>query len=415
MFFALGPKQVGIAFLAIIRQGKERGKGKNSRAQCQDIAAIGHSGIKGLQGNRHPLFGGCKPGVGNEDSQGGKGTNQQGIDSRADHGHQSLTHRFIGFGRAMRHRGRTDARLVGESRPLGANQDNRTYRTAHYSITGKGIGKYQTEHSRYMLDVQKDYHQHGDKINDYHYRHQLAGYRADTPDTPEDDGSHQGSKHQTGEQIGNTKTQPLRMVIGITQTKWRQHYIMDNLGKLIGLENGQHPYHTGHTKQDCQPVPGMVQPFAYYIHRATLQLAAGVFAAVHNSQATGKILGSHTEKGADPHPEDGPRAAHQNSYCYATDIAHTHGCRQMGGKRLVVVDLTLFFGVVIPPQQDIDGMTEVLELNKTRIKEKVNTATQQQNQQGCPPHGIAKPDHGTFQRFTYIHRLFVYWSKKPKI
>ena len=326
--------------------------------------------------------------AGGQDDEGCQGADHHGIGEDLKHAPHALMHRLLDVGGRVDHDRRAEAGFVGERAALEAPGDGLADAVAQRAAACSVEVECTLEDRRQCRRDIARVHDHDDErtcnIEQCHQRHQLfrdSGHPLESAD--DDEGRHRHQRKAGGE---------------VWQMEGRVHVAGNGVylahvadperreDAEAGKQDSQHPAH--------RPTAGLcTQTVGQIIHRAAVPLAFFVLAAVVDAQHVLRKAGHHAQKGHDPHPEDGARAAGDDGRGHAHDVAGADGACQCRTHALELADGHVFLagvgGDVLIGKNSTNGMLEPVahppELEKAGADAEPQAGAEQQCQTERPP------------------------------
>ena len=349
---------------------QQQGEGNEVKAEiaeggCQSGLNEGRAGQRGAGGDAAA-----------QAHHGRCGADQQSVDEHAEHLHKTL---LDGMGHIRRRGGigcGTDTGLVGVQAPLDALHQGAAGKTAEDGLKIKGTGKDFPENHRQGADIQNHGDQGHNNIGNAHDRHQEAGDLNDPLAAAQNTDGDQHSQNSTADQrnLGGFRI-AVEAVLGQAgdQIVGAQHIEAHSIGG-----------HQSHGENNAQPAPA--KGSLDVVGRAAVAAALVVTFLVDLGQSAFDEGGSAAHQGDDPHPEDTAVAADGNGVGNAHDIAGAHAAGGGDHQRLEsgdgILSLALF-------GDQTDGFTQQAELNEPGTESKIQSHSQQKDDQQIAVHDIA--------------------------
>ena len=280
------------------------------------------------------------------------------------------------------------AGLVGEhaplDAPLDAELDGHAGGAAGDSLRGERTAEDQTKHPGQLAGVGDQNDQAGNDVDEGHEGHQLLGDTADALDAAQEHHAHNDHQHHAQHQVDGAGAVRRGGDEGLDGG-------VDGVGDVAYLhrvadaEGGQA---AEDTKDHRQPLPVLAQAVLDVVHGAAHPVAVLVPLTELHGQGNFGVLGTHTDEGSDPQPEDGARAAQGDSGGDTSNVAGAHGAGQGGGHGLEGGHLTLAGCGFVEDLADgvLHGVAELAELHATGAQGHQDARAHQQDQHGNAPY-----------------------------
>ena len=275
-------------------------------------------------------------------------------------------------------------------------------RAAKNGLRGKGSHENHFQRARKSRDIHANQHQASHDIDSRHDRHHLLHHCRQAL----------GSAHKN--EHGKDCQQNSDGHRGDIDIPRRKHLCK-------GGSDGIGLYHISHKAQSQNDkdskdhsqnsAKGSLKGLADIIHRAACHLALHrrlIFLGQHRLPVDGR----HTEKGAEPHPENGARAAGHQRRSGARQVARAHlgrdGCRQgLKGRHLAVLPLLAVHPEM--PEHQAQALSKFSYLNKFQTDREIDSRPAQDDQEAYAPHPVVYRcyhiQQHSFSLFSYIHML----------
>ncbi|MNZ65514.1 hypothetical protein D3C78_837110 [compost metagenome] len=315
--------------------------------------------------------------AGQQDHDGGGGTDQQRIDEHAQGLDKALRGRMVRIG--CRHRGnvrrRTHARFVGEQAAFDAIEQGPGH-AADRRLDAEGTLDDQHQHARYFIQIDHDHIDRHQQVGTGHERHDPFGNARDFLDTAENHQSGQHGQRHTGGQLGHTKG------------------AQGCIGNGVGLYRTEHQAESDNQadrKNRCCPrriqTPGDIE------RRTAAILTVAVTHFIQLRQGAFRVGRGHAQRGHHPHPEHRTRPAEGNGHRHTGKVTGTDPRGQAGTQRLKRRDATWI--IRRGTQHRTEELGQMAKLDKAQADSKVDTCSQQAIDQDIPiEKGIQCVDHG---------------------
>ena len=265
----------------------------------------------------------------------------------------------------------------------GDDQHNGTDRAASDAVGRERTSKDVVEHTAQRAGVGHNDHDAGHDVNHGHEGNQLLGNGAQTLDTAEEDDSNQNDQNDTQNDVHGAlcaKRRVERSDHGVDGGSDVAH--LHGVADAEGCQSGED------TEDGAQPLPVLAQTVLDVIHGAADPLALFVLFTELNGQQNFGVLGTHTDQGGDPQPEDGARAAQGDGGDDAGNVTGADGARQSGGHSLEGGDFALAGLTLLEDlaQGVFHCIAKLAELHALGHQGQQDAGAYQQDQHGRSPH-----------------------------
>ena len=325
---------------------------------------------------------------GAEDGQTGQGADDDGVHEDLEDAVDTLLHRVGLGGGGVGHRRGAQAGLVGEHAALhapGDAQEHGAAGTAGDAGGGEGAHKDVMEDGGQGVGVVDNHHQGGDDVDQSHHGDQLLGDGAQALDAAEEDHGGEGGQGDAQHQVHD-----LLGLLAEAGLEGHDHVVDggDDVAHLHGVADAEGSQGGEDTEQDAQPLPVLAQAVLDVVHGAAHPVAVLVPLTELHGQGNLGVLGTHTDEGSDPQPEDGAGAAQGDGGGDTGDVAGAHGACQGGGHGLEGGHLTLAGCGFVEDLADgvLHGVAELAELHATGAQGHQDARAHQQDQHGNAPY-----------------------------
>ncbi len=328
-FFTEGSENEFGGLFTIIGPGQNGGEGEERQdnreadsAENAEIAGEGGQRQGGVGRGSGEGFDGTRLDVGGEEEKGGQGTNDEGVEEDFENAPETLLYRFPGFGSGMSHHRGTKTCFVGEDTPGHTLFDDLgkkiTAEAAGHGLEAEDVAEDHGESGRNGRGIHDDGNEGKEDEKKRHEGNQHTGHLADALDTADDDQGGDDGDNDTDDQLdhGGVRTEG-----GGKGT-----------GNLVGLDaaHAQGGQQTENGGDDSQPFP--LETVGDVVEGTTGEVAVLVLFAIEKAQDVFGIVGDHTEKGGNPHPEYRTGTTGQNGGDHADDVACADGTGDRGGE-----------------------------------------------------------------------------------
>lgn len=219
--------------------------------------------------------------------------------------------------------------------------------------------------------VRKDHQESdgGSHVNHSHGRHHFGSGLGNALEASQGNGRHQDGEHHCGVGHRDPGIQLGDLDDGV------------HLGEGPDAEVGhQHPKEG---KGNGQRPVSLPQPVFNVVHGAAGNLSLVVHRTVFDGQAAFRIFGGHTEKGSDPHPQDGPRAPGFDGRSHPHDVPGAHrGCQ---GRAQGFEGINVPFPLVLGGKDQFQRPGQPEHLEKAQPEAEENPGPHQEDQQRRSP------------------------------
>ena len=207
------------------------------------------------------------------------------------------------------------------------------------------------------------------KVQQSHSRNYLRSNGCNRFQTADGYGSNNYSQSNTGVNNRNTRRNLSNFNNGV--------YLSKGTDTKVCAQN------TEHGKHNSQRFVFFAQTIFNVVHRATGNIAVGIYGTIFYSQQTFGIFGCHTEEGCHPHPEQCARATCFNCSCNTNDVTGTNGCSKRGAKCFKAVYVTAT--IVLSTEDQAQSLRQLENLQQLQTEGQQNTGTNQKYQKRRSP------------------------------
>ena len=340
------------------------------------MAAAGQERLEGVEGDVEaldPLYVvvACQ-----QDGDGCECADQPRVDGRPQHGHEALADGFA-VARCTVHQGCCAyARFVDIHGPARPHDGHAGQCTEACPEVERLVDNVQEELGNFRQVGQDDV-EYKQEVRPHHDGDNLGGQARDALDATQydcaDDDAHDDAD-------GTPEPNGVAVAHGGGKNG------DERFGQLVGLHDAQASYHAYQAEEDGQGFPFFSQPVADDVHWAALGVPQVVFALVHDGERSLKEFRAHSDKGADPHPEDGPRTAHDDGNGHAGNVSHPNRGTDGAHEGLEGGNLPL---ALLDNPEGVDGLAQAAQGDSPRVDEEEQAAANEPHEQGVSAYEVA--------------------------
>ncbi len=238
----------------------------------------------------------------------------------------------------MNHNRRTKTGLIGEyasfHTPCNCHLHTGTDNTAADCFHGKCTFENSTENSTKLINIDDTNNQGTDNIDNSHKWNKFFCYRGNSFDSAQNYKCCQSHQNDTGNKIRNTE---------------RSFHISGNGIDLAHITDTEGCQQTEQRKQNCQNCTNLLhsrfgtETIAQIVHGTAAPFTFRIFSAVIDTQNILRIIGHHSEKCHDPHPENCSRSSKYNCSCNPNNVSSTNSCCKSRTKTLKLRNRFIIF------------------------------------------------------------------------
>ena len=358
------------------------GKGEEEQADGDvDIAEGTEYGVKGYLGQFRAGAAGV-PHAGDDDDKRRAGEHHEGVDEHAHHGHHALIVGVGHLGKSMGMGRGTHTGFVGEEAAGHAVAHGFAHGDAECAAAGglriEGHDENGLEGAGQGGNVGEDDDEAAADVQKRHERHELFHDPGNALCAAEEDGGGNERHNDAHEHGGNSEGGAEGRAYG------------------VGLHHVAHEAEgedDGHGEEGGKgPAEGSGEGCADIVGRSADGFAALVGALVLLGQHGFGIVGGHAEEGAEPHPENGARAACGDGRGRARNVARAHLRGHGGGQRLEGAHAGMVGAFAVQgniAEQTAEGEGKFTKLDETQADGIKNArAAKQKEKEPAPEHAV---------------------------
>ena len=386
----LAEEVFGGAF-AVVGPGDEGGVGEDDDSDEEEVLETAVDAAESAGGDFDAAKAFCvEVYTGAEDSEGGHGADDDGVDEGTEHSDDTFADGLVGFGSGVGDGGRADTGFVGEGGAFHAGDEYAEEATPD-GVSVEGLGNDGHEHFGDGTEVDENDDGADGDVAEAHAGDEILGDFADTFDTTNDDDGDHGGEDEAG---GNGE--PLLVFEA-------EELCGDGVG-LVGLEHvtaaegcADGEYGEDEAEYYTEGVEGgdaLFHAFFKVDHGSAEDVSVGFNVAVDLGEGAGGEFHAHAEKGGEPHPEDGAGPACSNGDGDTGDVTKADGGGKGGGEGLEVGDFAFVFGVVVFAADHIDGVAEEAEVDEAVADGEEEAAADEDDDDEGDAFNFEEEDHG---------------------